>query len=59
MHPFLLRSRFYLATLGLILGIMGIARDARRIVWIGIGCLGIATLLRITAKVRGGHDTKD
>jgi hypothetical protein len=54
--PFILRSRFYLAALGVIVGIIGIARDDRRIIWVAIGCLMAAAVLRFVARRRAGAD---
>lgn len=52
--PFILRSRFYLAALGVLVGIIGIARDDRRIIWVAIGALVAAAALRLVAGGRSG-----
>lgn len=46
----LIRSRLYLAVLGVILGVVGIVRDDRRIIWAAIGVLGAAVALRFVAR---------
>ncbi|HEU5358970.1 MAG TPA: hypothetical protein VFU45_07615 [Gemmatimonadales bacterium] len=48
--PLLLRSRLYLAALGVVLGVVGIARDDRRMIWGAIGVLGAAVVLRFVAR---------
>lgn len=46
----ILRARFALTGLGVALGVLGIARDDRRIIWVAIGCLAVALVLRIVAR---------
>ena len=48
--PHLLRSRLYLAGLGVILGVVGIARNDRRLIWAAIGVLTVTVALRFVAR---------
>ncbi|HET7024066.1 MAG TPA: hypothetical protein VFI39_02545 [Gemmatimonadales bacterium] len=48
MRPFD-RLRFALAATGVAIGIVGITRDDHRIVWVAIGCLAAAFVLRFLA----------
>ncbi|MGH7590594.1 MAG: hypothetical protein ACREL2_04080 [Gemmatimonadales bacterium] len=53
MRPFD-RLRFALTVTGLAIGIVGITRDDRHIVWAAIGCLAVAFVLRFGGR-RASH----
>ena len=44
------RFRLYLAAVGVALGVVGIARDDRRVIWAAIVVLGVAVALRFVAR---------
>ena len=41
------RVRIGVGVAGVVIGVLGIARDDRRIVWVAIGLLGVSALLRL------------
>lgn len=46
------RARIGLGVAGVVIGVVGIARDDRRIVWVAIGCLLGSAVLRIADRQR-------
>ena len=44
------RVRIGLGVAGVVIGVVGIARDDRRIVWVAIGLLGVSALLRVLKR---------
>lgn len=48
----LLRARFAVTGIGVALGVLGIARDDRRLIWVAIGFLAVALVLRVLARRR-------
>lgn len=44
------RVRIGLGVAGVVIGVVGIARDDRRIVWVAIGLLGVSAVLRVLKR---------
>lgn len=55
--PRLLTPRHALAVVGLITGLAGVGLDDPRVVWIAIGLLGVAAVLRLIATRRARAGT--
>lgn len=50
------RLKFALAIAGILLAVIALWRDDRRITWIAIGVLGAALVLRIVSRKRGTRE---
>ena len=51
-----LRIKVWLAGIGLVLGLVGMALELQGIIWVAVGCLGAAFLLRFVKRpVRRGE----
>lgn len=50
MLGFLVRWRMAIGGIGVAVGVLGIARDDRRVIWVAIGCLAAALLLRFVGR---------
>lgn len=49
------RLRIGLGVAGVVIGVVGIARDDRRIVWVAISLLGVSALLRVLKRGSAGQ----
>lgn len=46
------RLRVGLSLLGLLIVIVAVARDDKRLMWVAIGCLGVSVLVRLVLRRR-------
>ena len=49
-------AKAWLGGIGLVIGLVGMALEIEWIVWVAVGCLGVAFLLRFVKQASGGVD---